>query len=112
MRFVNHEESAVAALDLDKTRQIGKIAVHAINALKHDQHALELAALLRQDGVERGPVVVRKGQALGARELDALQRAVVDQFVVQDQVSRSEQIADGSDIGGMTADKDDGIVGT
>ncbi len=110
MRFVHHQECLVAALDVDEARQLGEIAVHAVNAFDDDQHALELAPLLGQHRIERGPVVVREGQTPRARELNALQRAVVDQLVVHDQVPRSEQIADGGDIGGVAADEHHGIV--
>jgi hypothetical protein len=35
----------------------------------------------------------------------------VDEFVVDDQVLRTEQVADRRDVGRMAADEDDGIVG-
>lgn len=108
--FVDHEEGAVALLDLDEARQVGVVAVHAVDAFQHDEDAFELAALVVEDGVERFPVVVGEGQAARAGELDALQDAVVDQFVVQHQVARAEEVADGGDVGGVAADEGDGVV--
>ena len=100
----------MSAFYLDEFRQIRVIAIHAVNAFDDHQHPLELATLLFQNGVQSCPVVVRKREPFCARQLDALQRAVVYQCVMQDQVFRSKQITDGGDIGGMTADEGNGFV--
>ena len=50
-------------------------------------------------------VVMGEGQAVGARKRYSLQNAVVDQFIVKDQVLWAEQMTDGCDIGDVTADK-------
>ena len=41
MGLVDHQPGAMAFLDVDELRQIGKIAVHAVMAFDDDQHALE-----------------------------------------------------------------------
>lgn len=108
--FVDHEEAAVAPLDLDEAGQVRVVAIHAVDAFQHDEHALELMALLIEQVVERAPVVVRERQPPGAGELYALQNAVVDQFVVQDEVARAEEVADGRHIGGVAAHEGDGVI--
>ena len=50
MCFVDHQENLVLVFDFDKAGEVRIIAIHAVNAFKHDQHALELVALL--DGWE------------------------------------------------------------
>ena len=110
VRFVHHQKGAVAPLDLDEVRQVGNVAVHAVQAFDDDQHALVLQAALRQQLIQRLPIVVRERHAPRARQLAADERAVVDQRVVHDQILRPEQVADGRDIGGMAAHEHDAIV--
>ncbi|MNS19847.1 hypothetical protein D3C72_515730 [compost metagenome] len=105
MRLVHHQEHAVAMFDLDEAGQVGVVAVHAVDPFQHDQDALELAAVVREQGVQGVGVVMGKRQPARARKLDALQDAVVDQFVVQHQVARAEQVADGGYVGGVAADE-------
>ncbi len=68
-------------------------------------------AMLRQQALGRRDVVVREAQATGARELGALQDAVVDRRIVQNQIRLAQQIADDRDVGGVAADKGDAILG-
>ena len=110
MSFVDHQEGAMALLDFDEARQVGVVAVHAVDAFQHDQDAFELMALLLQDRVEGFPIGMGEGQAARAGQLDALQDAVVDQLVVQDEIAWAKQITDGGNIGRVTADKGDCVV--
>ena len=110
VRLVDHQESLVARFHLDEAGQVGEVAVHAVKAFDGDQHALVAAANLAQQLVQALPVVVRKGAPLRAGKLDALQDAVVDQCVVNDQILGAEQIADAGYIGGMAADEDDAVL--
>ena len=96
--LVNHEKSAVSILDLDKPRQVRIVAVHSVDALNHDQRAFELVPLAGEDGVECGPVVVRKRQTPCTRELNSLQGTVMDQLIVDDEIPRTEEVADGADV--------------
>ena len=56
------------------------------------------------------PVVVGEGEAPGAGERDSLQDAVMDQFIVKDEILGAEQMADGGDVGGVSADQNNGVV--
>ena len=51
-----------------------------------------------------------EGPAGGAGQPDSLQHTVMDQAVVQDEVSSFKQRADSIDIGGVATDKNDAIV--
>ena len=84
--------------------------VHAIDAFEDNEHTLELSALLREQGIELGPVVVGERQALRPRGGNALHDAVNEGVVGSD--PRSEQVADSADVRGVTADEDDRISDT
>ena len=93
--LVDHQERLVPLLDFDELRQIGEVAVHAVDAFDDDQHAAIFAARISVEQlVERLPIVVRERPAAGAGEDRALDDAVVRQRVVQDQVAGAEQVAD------------------
>ena len=108
MGFVDHQQGLVPLLDLDEPRQVGKVAVHAVDAFDGDQHAAVFAAELRQQLIERLPIVVREGPPPGAGR-SPLHDAVVGQRVVQDQVAGAEQVADRRFVGRVAADEDDRI---
>src|SRR5260221_9300396 len=110
MRLVDHEEGLVALLDVNQARQLGNVAVHAVQAFDDDQHALEQAADLTQDGIEGGGIVVRKGAARRTGELDAFQDAVMDETIVHDQVLWPEQMTDRGYVGGVAADEDHAVL--
>ncbi len=110
MGFVHHQKGAVTPLDLDEVRQIGNIAVHAVQPFDDDQYALVLQAALRQQLIERLPIVVGKRNAARARQLAAQERAVVDQRIMDDEILRAEQVADGRHVGGMAAHEHDAVV--
>ena len=104
--LVDHQERLVPLLDLDELRQVGEVAVHAVDAFDDDQHAAILAADFGQQLVERLPVVVRERPAASAGEDRALNDAVVRQRVVSDQVARAEQVADRRFVRRVAADED------
>ncbi|EXI67521.1 MAG: hypothetical protein AW07_04517 [Candidatus Accumulibacter sp. SK-11] len=110
MRFVDHQKGAVLALDVDEARQLGVVAVHAVDAFEDDQHALEVCPLFSQQRFEACPVVVREGESAGAREADTLQNAVVHQFVVDNQVACSKQVADRRHVGRVATDEGDCVL--
>src|SRR5882762_2625312 len=110
MRLVDHEESLVPLLDVDQARQLGNVAVHAVQALHDDEYALEQAADLAQDGIEGDGIVVRKGAPRCARELDPFQDTVMDETVVHHQVLGPEEVADRRYIGRVAADKHHAIL--
>ena len=84
MGLIDHQKRAVLVLDFDEAGQVGIIPVHAIDAFEDNEHSLELSALLREQRIELGPVVVGERHALRPRDGDALQDAVVNERVVQD----------------------------
>jgi len=111
MGLVDHEKSGVAVFDFEKFREVREVAVHAVEALDDDADPLVVASAAMKNLVERFPIVVRKRKALGAAELGALDGAVVDEGIVQDEVARSEEITQRRDSGGMAADHHHGIFG-
>ena len=94
-------------LDVDEARQVGVVAVHAVDALDRDEHAAVAVADAREKHVERAPVVVGESAAGGAGEPRALENRVVGQDVVDDQVARAHQVPDGRDVGRVPGDEDD-----
>ncbi|MCY1439040.1 hypothetical protein D9M71_552590 [compost metagenome] len=108
--LVDHQKHLVLVLQLDKARQVRVVAVHAVDAFEHHQHPLEMLALIAQQTIEGFDVVVSEAQATRAGQLDALQHTVVDKFVVDHQVPRAKQVADGGDVGGMPTDEGHGVI--
>src|SRR6516164_2911392 len=105
VRLVDHQEDFVALAQLDETRQVGEIPVHAVDTFEDHHHALVVAAMTLQQVVEHLPVIVPKGDSAGAGEQGAHLDAVVDQFVVEDQILRTEEMRDRRDVGPVPADK-------
>src|SRR6516164_7285801 len=103
--LVDHQEDLVAFAQLDETRQVGEIPVHAVNAFEDHDDALVVAAMTLQQIVEHLPVIMPKGDASGAGEQGAHLNAVVDQLVVQDQILRAEEMRDRRDVRPVPADK-------
>ena len=107
MGLVDEQHRAMLLLDFDKTREVGKVAVHAVDAFDRDQHAAEAVADAGEQRVERAPVVVREATARRAGEPSALQDRVVGEDVVDDEVARAHQVADRRDVGRVPGDEDD-----
>ena len=107
MGLVDHQPGAVLLLQLDEPRQVGDVAVHRIQALDDDERALVEMAMLLKQLLERLQIVVAEGQRRGARQLGADQHAVVGEIVVDDEIVRRQQRADGRDVGGVAADECD-----
>ena len=101
------QHRAVLRLDVDKAREVGKVAVHAVDALDGDEDAPEAVADAREQRVERAPVVVRESAAGRARKPRALQDRVVGEDVVDDEVARTHQVPDRRDVGRVPRDEDD-----
>ena len=91
--------------DLNEGRQVREVAVHAVNAFHHDQHALVVAPGLAQQIVYRLPIVVLEGYAPGTREDRPHDDAVVDKRIMQDQILGPEEMRDRRDVGPVPADK-------
>ena len=51
-----------------------------------------------------------EGKALCTREGYSLQDAVMDEFIVQDEILRTEQMANGCDIGCVSTHQNDSVV--
>ena len=103
VRLVEVEQEAVPAPELDQAGQIGQVAVHAVHAFHGHQHPGMPGRQPAQEPVERGKVVMRERLAPGPGQPDALQDAVVGEFVVQREVALAQQLADYPEVGGMTA---------
>ena len=107
VRFIDQQQRLVLLLEFHEARQFGEVAIHAVHALDGDQHAAIAVAHFGQQRVERLPVVMGKGATRSAGKLGALDDRVVGQNVVEDQIVRPQQVADGGDVGGMAGDEDD-----
>ncbi len=66
MSFVDEQQRLVPFFNFDEARQIGIIAVHAVNAFDGDQHAAVFVPQFAEQLIERLPIVVRE-TADGAR---------------------------------------------
>ena len=107
MGLVDIEQRVVLFLDVDEAREVGVVAVHAVDAFDRDQHAAVAVADAREEHVERAPVVVGETAAGRAGEPRALEDRVVRQDVVDDEVARAHQVPDGRDVGRVPRDEDD-----
>ena len=109
MRVVNHQPGIMPPFYLNKGRQVGNIAVHAVQAFNGDQHALELLPDRRQQRIQRHEIIVRKRTPLGTGQDRTGQDAVVGKALMDDQILRPENGADGRNIGRVAADENDAI---
>src|SRR5438445_7526158 len=98
-------------LNFDEARQVGNVAVHAVNAFDDDQNSFVAAALFVEQVIQRLPVVVRKRKTACARQDAALMHAVVAKGIVQDQIVRAAKRTNRSYVGGMAANVNDAIFG-
>src|ERR1043166_5853543 len=64
MRLVDHQHEPVAALRLDGARRRENIAVHAVDALGDEEAAPCRRAQLREEPVERCPILVPEAENL------------------------------------------------
>ena len=111
MGLVDHQQRLVPLGQGDEAGQIAMVAIHAVDAFHHDQHAPVLAAHLPEQLLGRLEVVVGEGAAPGSGEHRALQEAVVGQCVVQHEVSRADHVPDHGFVGGMAAHERDAVFG-
>ena len=94
-------------LDVDEARQVGVVAIHAVDAFDRDEYAAVAVADACEERVERAPIVVGESAAGCAGEPRTLENRVVGQDVVDDEVSRAHQVPDGRDVGRVPGDEDD-----
>ena len=96
-------------LDFDEPRKIGDVAVHAVDALDHQQHAAILVAVALQQIVGRLPVVVGEHSSPRAGKNAALENAVVGKGIVENQVARLHEMPNHALIGGMSPNENDRV---
>lgn len=72
MRFVDQKPGIEHLLDADETGQVREIAVHAVDALDRDQHAIELVPVLAQQMLQRIEVAMGKVHSRRMRKARAL----------------------------------------
>ena len=92
--LVDVEQRVVTFLRRDEFRQVGVVAVHAIDALDRDHHAAVLRPQVAQQAIELLVVVVAEGTPARLRGVGALHDAVVGQLVIEDQVALAEQMVE------------------
>ncbi len=103
MRLVEHQPGVVPLLDLDQTRQIGDVSVHAVKTLGDDQHPAHGAASPGEELLEMIEVVVTESHQRCMRQARPDDGAVVHELVREDQVLAFEQVADKGDVGEVAA---------
>src|SRR5262245_39995285 len=96
-------------LNINKAPQIWVITVHAVETFDDDKHALELTASRGEDLFKIIEVVMNKAAAPRTRQQAAHDCAVVDRRITDDQVLRPRKLTDHTDIGGVTADENQGV---
>ena len=108
MRLVHIEQCVVSLLHLDELRQVGIVAVHAVDALDRDHHPLVLRPQIAKQAVELLVVVVTERTLAGLRGAGPLHDAVVGQFVVEDQVAGAEEMVEHRGVRAVAAGKHHG----
>ena len=109
--LVHHQPRIVTLLESDEAREVRRIAVHAVEALDHDQRAAMLVARRLEQVLQGVKVVVGEGTALRPGQLNARDDAVVRKRIVKHHVARLQQGADGRDVGGVPAHHHDAPFG-
>ena len=69
VRFVDHQPGVVAIPQLDQTREVRDVAVHAVQAFNDDEAVFVFVAERIEQLFEGIQVVVRERTACGARQL-------------------------------------------
>ncbi len=110
VRLVDIEQGVMSPLHGQQPRQIGVIAVHAVDALDGDDHPPVVAAYLAEQLVDKIEVVVWKRSPRGLRQHGSLHDAVVRQFVVQNEIVRAEQMPEDRGIDTVAAGKRHGRI--
>ena len=111
MRLVDVQQGVVPLLDLDEPRQVGVVAVHAVDALDRHYDPPILPAQVPQQSVELDMVIVAERSLARLRGGGPLHDAVVRQLVVEDQVARAEQVVEHRCVGAVAAGKHHGPLG-
>lgn len=112
MGFVDHQQASILVFEAHQFGQGSNIAVHAVNALGHQQNAPEAGAHFAQNRLEGHRVVVRKAEAAGLTGLGAFENAVVTERVVENQVGGLHPVTEQSGVGGVTAHHDQAVLVT
>ena len=107
--LVHHQERLVPLGDPDELRQVGEVAVHAVDALDHHEHAPILATDLGEELLGSVEIVVRERPAAGPGEHGTLQETVVGERVVEHEVAGADDVADHRLVRRMAADKRDRV---
>ena len=87
MRFVDHQQSFVAFLQLDEAGKIRDIAVHAVHPLDDNHRPAIVASVFAEQQIGGLPVVMGKGTAGGARQVRPFEDAVVGPRIMDHQVA-------------------------
>ena len=89
VRLVDEQHGPVFRLDVDEAREVGVVAVHAVDGFDGDEDAPEAVADARKERVERAPIVVGEPAAGRAGQSRALEDGIVGKDVVDDEVART-----------------------
>ncbi len=106
MRLVDKQPDLVFFLDGQEPRQVGGVAVHAVDAFDHDQDVAVFLAVAREQMVEMIQVVVAEFFDLRRRAVGARDDAVMREFVDEDRVAlAAHQPGDRRHIGEIAGDE-------
>ena len=98
--FVHVEQNVVVRLfQADQARQVGAVAVHAVNALYHHKHRLVTAGLAGQDVGQALVVLMREAHKIAPRQTQTVNQTGMHQFVGHHQGVRVAQRRQDAGIG-------------
>ena len=111
MGLIDVEHRVVTTLDLKEPRQIGVIAIHAVDPLDRHDDAPVFRAEVAQQGVELVVIVVAERTLPRLRGPRPLDHAVVGQLVIEDQILRPEEVGEDRSVRAVAAREDRGRLG-
>jgi len=94
VRLVDVEHRVVTTLNLEEPRQIGEVAIHAVDPLDRHDNAPVFRAEVAEEAVELVVIVVAEAPLARLRGDRSLDHAVVGQLVIEDQVFGVEEVVE------------------
>ena len=101
MRLIHHQPGIMAPGNFNEARQIRDVAIHGIMAFNHQKRPPRAAPRFLQRRFRRAPIIMREGKPLGAGKPGAFRAGIVNGRVMQNEITRPQQMANHGNIGGM-----------
>ena len=84
MRLIDHEPSIIPPGQRDEAGEVGHVPIHRVMPFDHNEGAGVALAMDGQFTFRRHPVIMGKGDALGAGKAHALGARIMQQRIMQD----------------------------